>query len=143
LVFGLLAFCYRQRRDLGAEFEAEIGSYQTVWAILHRLRSVLIARAGEFATRGRFNSPPEAGRSRHLRPVYSPPLAAGTEPFGEAEPSLTKHSSMEEENSSIRILKSFLMLVFFPRVYCVSNGDNYTKILTLLTIRVRSSSPRA
>ena len=45
MVFGLLAFCYRQRRDLRAEFEAEtleIGSYQTVWAILHRLRSVLI-----------------------------------------------------------------------------------------------------
>ena len=44
LVRRLLAFCDRERRHLGAELERtlEIGSYQTVWAMLHRLRSVLI-----------------------------------------------------------------------------------------------------
>jgi hypothetical protein len=41
--------------------------------------------------RGPANSPPEAGSIRHLRPVNSPPLAAGTEPLGEAEPSLTNN----------------------------------------------------
>ena len=35
-----------QRRDLGAEPKRtlEIGSYQTAWAMLHRLRSVLVRR---------------------------------------------------------------------------------------------------
>jgi hypothetical protein len=41
-----------------------------------RLLRCLIARAGEFATRGRFNSPP---------------LATGTETLGEAEPLLTNN----------------------------------------------------
>jgi len=41
--------------------------------------------------RGPANSPPEAGSNRHLRPVNSPPLTAGTEPLGEAEPSLTNN----------------------------------------------------
>ena len=45
----------------------------------------------QIATRGRLNSPPEAGSNRHLRPVNSPPLTAGTEPLGEAEPSLTNN----------------------------------------------------
>ena len=45
MVQRLLAVCYRQRRDLGAEPEAdslEIGSYQTAWAMVHRLRSVVV-----------------------------------------------------------------------------------------------------
>ena len=40
---------------------------------------------------GPANSPPEAGRNRHLRPVNSPPLAEGTEPLGEAEAPLTNN----------------------------------------------------
>ena len=44
VVDRLLAVCHRQGRDLGVEFEAglEIGSYQTAWTMLHRLRSVLV-----------------------------------------------------------------------------------------------------
>src|SRR5271157_5486854 len=44
LAFSLLVFREWQRWDLGAELKRtlEIGSYQTVWAILHRLRSGLI-----------------------------------------------------------------------------------------------------
>jgi len=45
----------------------------------------------EVTMRGPANSPPEAGSNRHLRPVNSPPLTAGTEPLGEAEPSLTNN----------------------------------------------------
>ena len=42
----LLAVRHWQRRDLGAEPKRtlEIGSYQTAWAMLHRLRSVLVRR---------------------------------------------------------------------------------------------------
>jgi hypothetical protein len=46
--------------------------------------------------RGPANSPPEAGSIRHLRPVNSPPLAAGTEPSGEAEPPLTNNFIWQE-----------------------------------------------
>jgi hypothetical protein len=40
---------------------------------------------------GPVNSPPKAGSIRHLRPMKPPPLAAGTEPSGEAEPPLTNN----------------------------------------------------
>ena len=64
--------------------------------LLHRAPSLLLhdsAQLREFLgkLRGPANSPPEAGSIRHLRPVNSPPLAAGTEPLGEAEPSLTNN----------------------------------------------------
>ena len=46
MVQCLLAVRHWQRRDLGAEPKRtlEIGSYQTAWAMLHRLRSVLVRR---------------------------------------------------------------------------------------------------
>ena len=47
MVQCLLAVRHGQRRDLGAEplkRTLEIGSYQTAWAMLHRLRSVLVRR---------------------------------------------------------------------------------------------------
>ena len=46
MVQCLLAVRHGQRRDLGAELKRtlEIGSYQTAWAMLHRLRSVLVRR---------------------------------------------------------------------------------------------------
>ena len=45
MVQCLLAVRHWQRRDLGAEPKPlEIGSYQTAWAMLHRLRSVLVRR---------------------------------------------------------------------------------------------------
>lgn len=44
VVRSVLAVRYRQGRDLGTEppANAEIGSYQTAWAMLHRFRSVLV-----------------------------------------------------------------------------------------------------
>jgi hypothetical protein len=41
---GLLAVCHRQGRvsALSLQRALEIGSYQTAWAMLHRLRSVLV-----------------------------------------------------------------------------------------------------
>ena len=46
MVQCLLAVRHWQRRDLCAEPKRtlEIGSYQTAWAMLHRLRSVLVRR---------------------------------------------------------------------------------------------------
>lgn len=48
-------------------------------------------RVDETYVHGPVNSPPKAGSIRHLRPMKPPPLAAGTEPSGEAEPPLTNN----------------------------------------------------
>lgn len=44
VVHRLLAVCHGQTGDIGAKLKRtlEIGSYQTAWAMLHRLRSVLV-----------------------------------------------------------------------------------------------------
>src|SRR4051812_1379301 len=79
--------------------DASIMTDKTAASVITQLRDQLAAYDGLAQAngvplervRGPANSPPEAGSNRHLRPVNSPPLTAGTEPLGEAEPSLTNN----------------------------------------------------
>ena len=64
----------------------------TVYAAHRRTHHALIVlNFRQAKVHGPANSPPEAGRNRHLRPVNSPVLAEGTEPLGEAEAPLTNN----------------------------------------------------
>jgi hypothetical protein len=58
---------------------------------------------------GPVKSPPEAGSNRHLRPEFSPPLAAGTEPLGEARPPLTD----EQYLAKLDLFNHYIVIIPF------------------------------
>jgi len=70
------------------------------------------ARAGVFATGGRSQLPPEAGGNRHLRPVNSPPAAAGTEVWrGRSSSDVWTVCCLARANQSLySIIRPMLML---------------------------------